>query len=104
MPQNDDDWRLASQRIDAPLVTLGMLGGRSKEAWQSLGFSLVIDPFSAQVLAVNAIREAFQRFHETGDIGWSARDLFAIYNELDRIAGFDALYAIEEATTERPPE
>jgi len=38
---------------------------------------------------------------EDGDVGVVTRDIFAFYNQLDGIAGFDELYAIEDATTEK---
>ena len=101
MPENEDDWRAVSKRVNAPLVTFGLLGGRSSEDWQALGFSLIIDPFTAQVLAVEAIQNAYGRFIETGQTGREARDLFAIYNKLDGFAGFDEFYEVEDATTEK---
>jgi len=101
-PADDDQWRRAPQEIDAPLAAMGAFGARSREDWQALGWPLVIDPFSGQVLAYEAMRKAYARFLEDGTVGRPSADVFAVYRELQDMAGMDELYAIEERTTERP--
>ncbi|MEM7019695.1 MAG: isocitrate lyase/PEP mutase family protein [Pseudomonadota bacterium] len=101
MPERAQEWSTVSEQVKAPLVTFGMLGARSKEAWSELGFSLVIDPFTAQVLAVEATQKAYQSFIQNGTTGRTAQELFGIYNKLDEIAGFDEFYQVEDATTEK---
>jgi methylisocitrate lyase len=101
MPEQPGDWASARERIPAPLATFGALGARSAQEWEALGFSLVIDPFTAQVLAVEAVRHAYDGFMRTGTIGRPVGEVFTLYRELAGLAGFDEYYAIEDATTLR---
>ena len=101
LTNDEEQWRQASATIDAPLATITTFGRRSPAQWRALGCVLVIDPITPQVLAVQAVRDAYQRLKETGSYGIEARDVFKLYRELPRLAGLDALYAIEDDTTER---
>jgi 2-methylisocitrate lyase-like PEP mutase family enzyme len=99
MPENKEDWLDLKNQVNAPIATFGALGGRSSEAWSALGVSLVIDPFTPQVLAVNAIKTAFEGFMADGNVGGTTEEIFELYNQLDDLAGFDELYSIEDQTT-----
>ena len=101
---NDEaQWREASRAIDVPLATITTFGTRSPVQWRALGCALVIDPITPQVLAVQAVRDAYRRLHNTGSYGLDPRAVFKLYRELPGLAGLDALYAIEDDTTEREP-
>ncbi|MGD8831881.1 MAG: isocitrate lyase/PEP mutase family protein [Pseudomonadales bacterium] len=101
MPEDEAQMREARAALDAPLATITSLDARPAADWAALGWNLVIDPFTAQVLAVEAIRGAYERFQASGSTGADLATVFATYRELPGIAGLGALYAIEDATTER---
>lgn len=100
-PQTDEEWRAASQRINAPLAAITSLDRFSADEWAEFGFSLIADPFTAQVLAMIATRSAYESFARTGRTGTDPRAVMAAYRDLPGLAGLDALYAIEDETTER---
>jgi methylisocitrate lyase len=98
---DEAQWRQASAALDVPLATITAFGARTPSQWRALGCALVIDPITPQVLAVQAVREAYRRLHAEGHTGIDPRTLFARYRELPTLAGLDPLYAIEDDTTER---
>lgn len=100
MPSSDDEWRSAPERIDVPLVTFSSMATRSVEEWSELGWSIVLDPFSAQVLAHQAVEQAYRRVLADGDFGVSTREIMSGYRKLPGTAGLEELYDIERATTE----
>ena len=101
MPENEDQMRSARAALSAPLATITSLDAKLPEDWAALGWNLVIDPFTAQVLAFEATRNAYQQFQTTGRTGVYRARIFEIYRELPAMAGLEALYAIEDATTEK---
>ncbi|MFT6435286.1 MAG: methylisocitrate lyase [Candidatus Azotimanducaceae bacterium] len=101
MPDSTEQHLQLETRIPAPIVTFGALGARSPAEWRELGISLVLDPFTPQVLAIRAMQLAYRNYMQSGSTGHSHKDIFAVYNQLGEIAGFDDLYAIEDATTEK---
>ena len=101
MPTTEEQWSQAPRRIQAPLATIASLDARSAESWRQLGWRLIVDPFTAQVLAVEAVRSAYRRFVANGATGTDVRQVMATYRTLAELAGLPALYAIEDATTER---
>jgi len=103
MPATEEQWVAAPRRIDAPLATITSLDARRPEAWRALGWRLVIDPFTAQTLAVDAGRTAYRRFMVAGETGADRRSVMDVYRTLPELAGLAPLYAIEDATTERSP-
>lgn len=102
MPEDDRQIQEARERLDGPLATITSLDAKPKEAWAQLGWNLIIDPFTAQVLAFDAVRDAYRSFQADGITGADNESLFKTYRELPAVAGLDALYAIEDATTEKP--
>ena len=100
MPADDEQWRRAPELIDAPLVTFSSLATRTADQWTELGWSVVLDPFSAQVLAHEAVERAYRRVLADGDLGVPAGEIMAGYRRLSGAAGLDELYDIERATTE----
>ena len=101
-PSSDEEWRRAAQEIDAPLAATGAFGTRSKAGWRDLGWPLVIDPFSGQVLAYQAMRDAYAQFQADGTTGHDPADVFTVYREVQQAAGMEDFYAIEERSTEKP--
>lgn len=101
MPASEEQYREIRAAIDAPLATITALDSKSAQTWEGLGWNLVIDPFTAQVLAFDAVRDAYRNFQSNGTTGANAEALFRTYRELPGIAGLDELYAIEDRTTEK---
>lgn len=104
MPSEDADWRAAPRRIAAPLATLQALDARTPAQWADMGWRLVIDPFTAQVIAVDAVRRAYEQFMQTDATGLDMREVFSIYRTLPELAGLGSLYEIEDTTTEKPSQ
>ncbi len=100
MPAGEEQWRLAPELLDVPLVAFSSLAARTVDAWSDLGWSIVLDPFSAQVLAERAVAEAYRSLRDNGDLGLPIAEIMAGYRRLSSAAGLDELYDIERATTE----
>ncbi len=100
MPDSSDQWQRAPELIDVPLVTFSSMATRTVDQWSDLGWSIVLDPFSAQVLAHQAVEQAYRRVMADGDFGVTAADIMSGYRRLPGAAGLDELYDIERATTE----
>lgn len=100
MPRDEEQWQRAPVEIDAPLVTFASLAQRSAEEWGELGWRVILDPFSAQVLA----HQAVERFYRAALAGQphdpGPAEIMAGYRTLPTVAGLDELYDIERATTE----
>ena len=101
-PETPEQWRDAVTAIDAPLAAMGSFGSLTRAEWEALGWPLVIDPFTGQVAGWLAAREAARHFIEIGESGEDEAAIAAGYEAIKQAAGMDALYAIEERTTERP--
>ena len=101
MPSNEEEWALAPQRIPVPLATIAAMDARSPETWRSLDWRLVIDPFTAHTVAVDAMRAAYAAFQRDGDTGVPLAKRFAIYREFPDLAGLGEFYELEDRTTER---
>jgi methylisocitrate lyase len=102
MADSDDDWAKISGTLQVPLVTFASFAGRSVGEWTERGVSLVFDPFTTQVAHVINTKETYRRFFAGEPQALSPSELFAAYNQLDLIAGFESLYDIEDATTLAP--
>ena len=101
-PTSEEQWESAPQLLDAPLAAIAPLGARTPEAWSKLGWSLVIDPFTGQLLAVKALRDAYASFAAAGGPGFEpGPEFWQAYRELADLAGLEELYDIERRTTER---
>jgi methylisocitrate lyase len=94
-PTTEEEWAAAPGRLDAPLAA--MVAADTK---LPLGWPLVIDPFTGQVLAYRAVRDAYTRVAREGTSGYALRDLMAVYRELPGMAGLEELYDLERRTTE----
>ncbi len=101
-PTSEEQWESAPRLLDVPLAAIAPLGARTPEAWSKLGWSLVIDPFTGQLLAVKALRDAYASFAAAGGAGLEpGPEFWQAYRELADLAGLEELYDIERRTTER---
>ncbi len=98
-PETPQQWDEAPRRLPVPVVAMTAHGGRTAEQWGAQGWPLVIDPFTGQTVAVAAVRAAYERVLD-GQPGGDLPELMATYRDLPTLAGLDALYDIERATTE----
>lgn len=101
MPTTDEQWAQAPLRIKGPLATISSLDTRRADAWRALGWRLVVDPFTAQVVVVDALRSLYERFMKEGETGTDPARVLRTYRMLSNLAGLEMLYAIEDETTER---
>ena len=101
MPATDAQWSDAPKRIDAPLATIASLDLRSPRVWKALGWSVVVDPFTAQAATVQVVQTAYRRFIAEGTTGIDAQSARRIHGTLAELAGLKPMYAIEDRTTER---
>lgn len=68
------------------------------QEWGDQGWRLVIDPFTGQVTALDAVRRAYAVL--AGAAPGDLDELMGVYRDLPVIAGLEELYDIERATTE----
>lgn len=101
MATDDEDCARIRRLIECPLATITSLDARAPDAWRELGWQLVIDPFTAQVLSLDAVRRAYASFMEHGSTGFDVSEVFRLYREIPELAGLPALYEIEDRTTEK---
>jgi methylisocitrate lyase len=99
-PRDEAEMARAGREIDAPLVTMTLAGRWPRERLREWGYSLVIDPFTGQVVMYRALRDALRQVAETGAPADRGEELMTLYRELQTVAGMDELYAIERLTTE----
>jgi methylisocitrate lyase len=82
MPEQSSQVAEVRSKLQVPLATLASFAARPREQWSRLGWDLVIDPFTAQVLAFAAVRDAYAGFQNGDGTGVDAAALFATYREL----------------------
>lgn len=100
MPRDDEQWRRAPAEIDAPLVTFASLTQRTAAEWADLGWRVVLDPFSAQVLAHQIVERFYRAALADEPFEPGPSEIMAGYRTLPGTAGLEELYDIERATTE----
>jgi len=98
MPSSHDEWRRAPELIDAPLAAFSSLSARTVGQWADLGWSIILDPFTAQVLATTTVEQAYRSLIDGGDL--DGGEIMEGYRRLPGLAGLAELYDIERATTE----
>lgn len=94
-PSTEEEWAAAPGLLDAPLAAMVAADTKLPAGW-----ALVIDPFTGQVLAYQAVRDAYTRLVREGTSGHSLKALMAVYRELPGMAGLEELYELERRTTE----
>ncbi len=99
-PRSKQEWIEAPQRVRGPLATIASLDQRSAATWTDLGYRLVIDAFTGQTAAIDAIRTAYREQREQGHTTVGLARHLEVYADLPRLAGLEELYDIERATTE----
>lgn len=101
-PSGEEQIAEVGRRLPHPLSLMAPADRLDAAALAGHGFSLLIDPFTGQVLMYEAVRDAYRSIAANGGSGREVDELMALYREVQQAAGMDDLYAIEERTTEKP--
>lgn len=101
MPENDEQIRATRAAFEQPLATITAMDHARTPKWRDSGWNLIIDPFTAQVLSVRAVTQAYEGYQRDGGTGADLKALFEEYHRLDLLAGLGPLYGIEDETTEK---
>jgi methylisocitrate lyase len=99
LPRAAEELVAIGEATSLPLVTFTP-SGIAREDLLAAGVTLLCDPFSATLLTVRALREGYETLRGGGDVVAPA-DVRAELHAVGEIIGIEALYAIEERTTER---
>ena len=100
-PSSEAEIAEAGRRLGGPLAMMGAAGRLDSALLTSQGFNLQIDPFTGQVVAFGALREAYEAIAQTGASPRPIEELMALYRDVQDAAGMEELYAIEARTTVR---
>ena len=92
----------AGRVLGGPLSMMAPADRLDRVTLAGHGFNVLIDPFTGQVAAYGAMRDAYRSIASIGASGREVDELMSLYREVQGMAGMDDLYAIEERTTERP--
>lgn len=103
-PSSEDEIAEAGRRLGGPLAIMGAAGRQDPDRLTAQGFNMQIDPFTGQVVAFGALREAYEAIARDGASGRPIEELMGLYREVQDAAGMEELYALEERTTVRPAE
>jgi methylisocitrate lyase len=101
-PRDDEQFATTAKATRTPLAAMTIGGGRPPAEMLAAGYALSIDPMSATVLGFRAIKAGYDGIRRGEGIGLDGREIMAIIHEVGETMGIEALYAIEEQTTERP--
>jgi len=99
MPYADGELEQIRAAVDVPLATIGLFD-HAADAY-TRGVTLFIDSITPHVVTFAATQELLRRHQEGLPSGLELADIMATYRELGDVGGFEGLYEIERATTER---
>ena len=101
-PTSPEQIAEAGRVLGGPLSMMAPADRLDQQALAEQGFNLLIDPFTGQVAAYGAMRDAYANVAKDGASGRDVDELMSLYREIQQMAGMDELYALEERTTECP--
>lgn len=99
--RSDAEFGQISRATSAPLATLASWTLKPDAEMAAAGYTLVMDPNSATVLAYRALTAAFESMRAGRGVGLSREAVLATMQEVMQAIGLEELYAIEAATTEK---
>ena len=99
-PRSEEEIKLLGASLSIPMAIIATPGKWSPDLLLENNFRLVLDPFSGQVTAIQAIQRAFVEAYN-GDSVSNMDTLMDTYKTLQIHAGLEELYEIEERTTEK---
>ena len=100
MPEDDSQIAATRSEFSCPLATIAPMDALARPRWQDSGWQVVIDPFTTQVVAIQAAETVYRSYSEQGTSGVDLRALMDKYHTLDDLSGLKSLYEIEDHTTE----
>ncbi|MEV7080865.1 isocitrate lyase/PEP mutase family protein [Streptomyces sp. NPDC093516] len=100
LPENDEQRAAAPRLLSGPMASLTSFDLHTPQQWAEFGYSLVIDPVTGQTAAFSALRNAYRLQRSGRPSAHPAAQSFAVFEQMQRLAGFADLYDIERATTE----
>ncbi|AEY86230.1 carboxyvinyl-carboxyphosphonate phosphorylmutase [Streptomyces hygroscopicus subsp. jinggangensis 5008] len=100
LPENAEQRAAAPRRLSGPVALLTSFDLHTPGEWSELGYSLVIDPVTGQTAAFGALRDAYRQQRSGRPSARPAAESFAVFEQMQDLAGFEDLYAIERVTTE----
>lgn len=100
LPENAEQRAAVPRRLSGPVALLTSFDLHTPGEWSELGYSLVIDPVTGQTAAFGALRDAYREQRAGRPSARPAAESFAVFEQMQDLAGFEDLYAIERVTTE----
>ena len=102
-PADNDQYAEIPKRFDVPLAAMVGVDAHPPAELGAQGWSLLIDPFTGQVVAYEAIRQAYTSIASGGRSGRDFKALMSTYRDLPTLAGLEELYDSARTTTEPGP-
>lgn len=99
-PRSEEEIKLLGASISIPMAIIATPGKWRPDLLLENNFRLVLDPFSGQVTAIQAIQRAFAEAYRGNSLS-NLDTLMDTYKTLQIHAGLQELYEIEERTTEK---
>jgi 2-methylisocitrate lyase-like PEP mutase family enzyme len=99
-PRSEEEIKLLGASLSIPMAIIATPGKWSPDLLLENNFRLVLDPFSGQVAAIQAIQRAFAEAYNEDSVS-NMDTLMDTYKTLQIHAGLEELYEIEERTTEK---
>ncbi len=99
--RTDEQFAAASGATRIPLAAMVIGPGRPVDQMLSSGYSLSVDPMSAQVLAYRAMQAGYEGIRDGVGFGMAGAEVMGVVREMGETIGIQALYDIEVRTTER---
>jgi methylisocitrate lyase len=101
MHRDQGEFEAVSAGTALPLAAMTIGPGRTREAMLGAGYALEVDPMSATVLGFRALQAGYEGIRERQGFGMSREEVMAVIHEVGATIGIEALYGVEERTTER---
>jgi 2-methylisocitrate lyase-like PEP mutase family enzyme len=96
-----EQFEAASRATSGPLAAMVIGAGRPAAEMLAAGYALSVDPMGAQVLAYRAMKAGYEGIRAGTGFGMSGPEVLEVIREIGETISIDALYEIEERTTER---
>jgi methylisocitrate lyase len=99
--RGDDQFAEVSRETTVPLAAMVIGSGRPADELIASGYALVVEPMGSQVQAYLGMKRAYESLRDGSDAGLGAAEIMSVMSEIGQTIGIDALYALEERTTEQ---
>ena len=105
-PNDDEETERAAHDVEGPVVYVNSPGNRigrpvlSAQRLEELGYKLVVDAASPILMALRAVRHAYEALKE-GALPIDPAEAVALRKDLEDLVGLEEFYKIEEETVEK---